>query len=139
MTCSGLITTGNASKPASERLQLETDELERILADAVGYCHANGMEISFTSPGWVDAGFCHELGITAPACGACLSNMAITPGGHVVPCQSWLDGVVLGNMLDDGWKTIWESPDCRQIRANSAKMEGTCPLRTPRVKGGDAR
>ena len=132
VTCSGLITTGNAARPASERLQLAEDELQQVLADAVAFCHAHGMEISFTSPGWVDAGFCHGLGITAPACGACLSNMAVTPGGHVVPCQSWLDDEPLGDMLADDWRSIWEGARCKEIRDNSAMMDGNCPLRIRR-------
>ncbi len=129
VTCSGLITTGNAAKLESEQLQLSADELACVLRDAVEYCHAHDMEISFTSPGWLEPGFCNELGLNEPSCGACLSNMAITPGGHVVPCQSWLGGTVLGDMLADDWDAIWYGDRCAQIRAASAKMDGTCPLR----------
>jgi MoaA/NifB/PqqE/SkfB family radical SAM enzyme len=135
VTCSGLITTGNATKEKSESLQLSGEEIREILRDAVAYCAANAMEISFTSPGWVDGAFCEELGITTPTCGACLSNMAITPGGNVVPCQSWLSGDVLGNFLTDDWKTIWKSEACRERRDYSAAMEGKCPLRI--LKGGE--
>lgn len=129
VTCSGLITTGNAAKPESERLQLSEDELKQILREATEYCYAHDMEISFTSPGWVEPGFCSELGMNDPACGACLSNMAITPGGHVVPCQSWLDGCVLGDMRADDWESIWNGERCREIRSRSARMDGSCPLR----------
>ena len=129
VSCSGLITTGNAAKPESERLQLGVDELEQVLRDAVSYCHEHDMEISFTSPGWVEPGFCNELGINDPACGACLSNMAVTPGGHVVPCQSWLSGTVLGDMRAGRWQDIWNGERCAAIRQNSAKMDGSCPLR----------
>ena len=129
VTCSGLITTGNATTPASERLQLDVDELKQALREAVAYCHANGMEISFTSPGWIEPGFCNELGINEPSCGACLSNMAITPGGNVVPCQSWLGGTILGNMRSDNWNDIWNGERCTSIREHSALMDGSCPLR----------
>lgn len=132
VTCSGLITTGNAEKSLSESLQLTEEEIKVILQEAVDYCFANGMEISFTSPGWVENEFCDKLGITSPTCGACLSNMAITPGGNVVPCQSWLSGDVLGNMLTDNWETIWNNPSCVEKRNYSAKMEGMCPLRKER-------
>ena len=37
VTCSGLITTGNAEKESSEKLQLSTDEIKEILKDAVAY------------------------------------------------------------------------------------------------------
>jgi len=132
VTCSGLITTGNAATPESENLQLTHEEIREILRQSVEYCFANGMEISFTSPGWVDDEFCRELGITTPNCGACLSNMAVTPGGNVMPCQSWLSDEPLGNILSDEWKTIWNDPRCRQRREVSAQMRCECPLRIPR-------
>ncbi len=129
VTCSGLITTGNAAEPASESLQLKSSELEEILRGAVSYCHQNGMEIAFTSPGWLDEQVFEELNIPSPSCGACLSNMAITPGGNVVPCQSWLSDAPLGNMFTDDWKKIWDSELCRTRRAFSAQLTGECPLR----------
>ena len=139
VTCSGLITTGNAATPASESLQLSHEEIREILKASVAFCFENEMEISFTSPGWVDESCCRSLGITVPNCGACLSNMAITPGGNVVPCQSWLSGQPLGSMLRDDWETIWNSEPCRRRRAFSAQMRGECPLRIPRKaqNGGD--
>ena len=129
VTCSGLITTGNATTAESEATQLTTDEIKEILRDAVVYCYANDMEISFTSPGWVDAEFCKENVINVPSCGACLSNMAITPSGNVVPCQSWLSDEPLGNILTDEWEDIWESEKCKEHRDFSARLTGTCPLR----------
>ena len=132
VTCSGLITTGGAATPASEALQLGHDEIREILRESVDYCFANGMEISFTSPGWVDEAFCRELGITTPNCGACLSNMAVTPAGGVVPCQSWLSDEPLGNMLRDDWTAIWNSGRCRERREISAQLRCECPLRIPR-------
>ena len=129
VTCSGLITTGNAATAASESLQLSSSELEEILRDAVKYCNENGMEIAFTSPGWIDPAVMDELGIATPTCGACLSNMAITPGGNVVPCQSWLSEEPLGNMLADDWDEIWNSAGCAGCRNFSAEMSGRCPLR----------
>jgi len=129
VTCSGLITTGNATLDESVNLQLSTDEIKQILKDAADFANKNGMEISFTSPGWACEDFLREIGITVPSCGACLSNMAITPGGNVVPCQSWLSGEPLGNMLKDNWEDIWESERCKERREYSAKMLGLCPLR----------
>ena len=129
VTCSGLITTGNGATTDSAKLQLSTEKIKEILKNAVEYCYANGMEISFTSPGWVEDSFCEELGIKTPSCGACLSNMAVTPGGNVVPCQSWLSGLTLGNMLKDDWDSIWNNDECKRRRDFSAAMTGKCPLR----------
>ena len=129
VTCSGLITTGSAAQAPSEALQLESGELEQIRRQAVAYCHKNGMEIAFTSPGWLDEQVFEELNIPSPSCGACLSNMAITPGGNVVPCQSWLSDPPLGNMLTDDWNDIWDSETCQSRRNFSAQLTGECPLR----------
>ena len=129
VTCSGLITTGNAAKETSESLQLSKDEIKDILQQAIDFAYANGMEISFTSPGWIDdEEFFEKNGIATPTCGACLSNMAITPGGNVVPCQSWLTDANLGNFLDDDWEKIWYSGKCENRRYYSAMMTGSCPL-----------
>lgn len=129
VTCSGLITTGNGATKDSMQLQLTKEELEEVLKEAVGYCYANDIEISFTSPGWLDGAFFDELGIVTPSCGACLSNMAITPCGDIVPCQSWLSGNVLGNMLTDSWQSVWSSELCQKQRDYAATMLGECPLR----------
>lgn len=129
VTCSGLITTGNAAGEESERLQLTGDQLEKILREAVAYCSANGMEIAFTSPGWIGQEVFDELNLPSPSCGACLSNMAVTPAGHVVPCQSWLSDEPLGNMLQEDWQAIWESEACIVRRNYSSEMTGECPLR----------
>ena len=129
VTCSGLITTGNATKDESVNLQLTPNDLKKILKDATDYCYANEMEINFTSPGWIDSEFLDELSIPTPNCGACLSNMAITPSGNVVPCQSWLSDNVLGNMLKDDWDAIWNHPFCVKRRDYSSLMLGNCPLK----------
>ncbi len=129
VTCSGLITTGNACTEQSEALQLTSEEMEALFKEAIEYCHANGMEISFTSPGWVGDELFDTYGLAKPVCGACLSNMAVTPGGNVVPCQSDLNGEPLGNMLRDDWESIWNHPDCELHRAYSARQTGECPLR----------
>ena len=95
----------------------------------MNFCAENEMEISFTSPGWIEEEFFEELSINKPTCGACLSNMAITPAGNVVPCQSYLSAKPLGNMLEDSWEKIWDSKECTAHREFSSKMTGKCPLR----------
>ncbi len=129
VTCSGLITTGNATKDESGSLQLSPREIKEILKDAVDYAFSHDMEINFTSPGWIEDSFFEELSIPKPNCGACLSNMAITPSGNVVPCQSWLSSDILGNILNDEWDDIWNKPFCRKRRDYSSLMLGSCPLR----------
>jgi MoaA/NifB/PqqE/SkfB family radical SAM enzyme len=129
VTCSGLIVTGNAEKEASRRTQLSSEELYEIIKEAKAFCDANGMQMSFTSPGWIEEEKLRALKLNVPTCGACLSNMAITPDGGIVPCQSWLSGESLGNILEDDWEEVWDGDACSKIRAHSAKMDFTCPLR----------
>ena len=133
VTCSGLIMTGNAALSKSENLQLSKEEITAILKEAVSYAYSNDMEISFTSPGWIDEEFFEENGLNMPTCGACLSNMAITPGGNAVPCQSWLTDGNLGNFLDLDWEKIWYSGKCQNRRYYSGMMTGLCPLAESRA------
>jgi MoaA/NifB/PqqE/SkfB family radical SAM enzyme len=137
VSCSGLIKAGNAKGNESTNTQLDPVTLEGILKDAFNYCTSSNMEISFTSPGCIDAGILKKIGFTdTPSCGAALSNMAIAPNGDVIPCQSWLSDEPFGNILTDSWRKIWDSRRCRAMRARSAKMEGKCPLSCKRE--GDA-
>ena len=130
VTCSGLIPSGSACGQESRATALTPDELTDILRQAVETARELGMELDFTSPGWLSEETLRELGLNLiPSCGACLSNMAVTPDGKVVPCQSWLSDEPLGDLLCDDWADIWDSPRCAAIRAESAKMEYLCQLK----------
>lgn len=129
VSCSGLIVTGNACQDTSRCTQLTEDELFKILKEATLYCAKEHIEISFTSPGWVSEDNLRALGLSIPTCGACLSNMAITPDGKVVPCQSWLSEDALGDIQNQSWNSIWNSPKCKKIRDYASSMEYDCPLR----------
>ena len=129
-TASGLIVTGNAKKSSSVSTQLSTIEITSIMEKACKYAEKAEMELNFTSPGWISEKDLKELKLDIPACGACLSNMAIAPDGNVVPCQSWLgENASLGNILKLDWMKIWNSPKCIRIRKASSKSNYTCPLR----------
>jgi radical SAM protein with 4Fe4S-binding SPASM domain len=135
-TCSGLIPSGAAQGAESRATALTAEELTEILRRAAATAWDKEMELDFTSPGWLDEATLRSLGLTLiPSCGACLSNMAVAPDGTVVPCQSWLGGVTLGDILADPWERIWNGDKCREIRAESAKMEHICQLRQGN-KGG---
>ncbi len=138
-TCSGLIPSGDALGADSRATALAGEELADILHEATSVASTLGMELDFTSPGWLDEETLRSLGLSLiPSCGACLSNMAVAPDGTVVPCQSWLGGVTLGHILRDDWSVIWDSEACRAIRAESAKTEHICQLRHGNT-GGEGR
>ena len=130
VTCSGLIPSGSAEGTESRATRLTEEQLTDVLRRAVTAAEELGMEMDFTSPGWLKEETLRSMGLTlVPSCGACLSNMAIAPDGGVIPCQSWLSSQPLGNMLTDDWDKIWQSQRCAAIRAKSAKMEQLCQLR----------
>ncbi len=122
-SCSGLIPTGGAATPESRGTRLSGNQLFTLLKTATAYCSQSGASLSFTSPGWLRNAQLRQLHLTIPACGACLSNMAVAPDGSVVPCQSWLGGPPLGNLLQDRWDDIWKSPLCASIRKRAAESE----------------
>ena len=129
-TCSGLIPSGSACGQESRATALTPEQLTEVLRQAVDTAEELGMELDFTSPGWLDEETLRSLGLNLiPSCGACLSNMAVTPDGKVVPCQSWLSDEPLGDLLHDDWADIWNSPRCAAIRAESAKLEHICQLK----------
>lgn len=128
-TCSGLIPAGGAQSHASRATRLTPEQLAAALRAALDLAAAREMEVDFTSPGWLSDETLRALGLTRlPRCGACLSNMAVAPDGTVLPCQSWLHGPALGNILHDPWRRIWNGRPCRTIRRRSARMRPGCPL-----------
>lgn len=128
VTCSGMIPVGNASTSGATALRLSEEEITEAVGRASEYCRENGMEIQFTSPGWIAEENLIKMGLEIPSCGAALSNMAITPSGDVVACQSCLDRETFGNMRDTRWEKIWNHPSCKVYREYSRKMEQKCPL-----------
>lgn len=137
LTCSGLIPAGNAAESASKNVRLTPEELTEVLRPAMNFALSHGMEVNFTSPGWLDEDTLTGLGFAQiPSCGACLSNMAVAPDGTVLPCQSWLTGHGLGHILRTPWNRIWRSPECCAIRMESARMKRLCQLGdTPMQEG----
>ena len=125
---SGLIPSGNALKDDSVMTRLTTDEIKNVLKEALEYGKDKELEFSFTSPGWIDEKFLKRYKMVVPSCGACLSNMAITPDGLVIPCQSWLGGENFGSILDLKWKDIWNNKACKNIRKEAMKTSEKCLL-----------
>ena len=123
-----MIVSGNAKEAASVQTRLTSEELYDTLKKAVKFCNSHEMEISFTSPGWIEEEKLRKLGLMVPSCGACLSNMAVTPDGKAVPCQSALSGVPLGDMQKDSFQKIWKSKNCKKQRKYAAQMKHCCPI-----------
>lgn len=128
LTCSGLIPVGGAVDQMASGEALTKEALAALLKEALERCRAYEMNLSFTSPGWLTEEQIHAIGLpSVPLCGACASNMAVTPAGFVVPCQSWLDGNHLGNLLKTPWHQIWSHPTCKELRQKTA-LKPACAL-----------
>lgn len=129
-TCSGLLPAGGAKKLMNQHEDANEETLYYELRRAKALADHLNLELEFTSPGSIDSSKLAELGFqNIPVCGACLGNMAISPKGIVLPCQSWVherDG--LGNILETSWKEIWNSKACKGIRSKAAN-NNDCPLR----------
>ena len=69
-----------------------------------------------------------ELGLGAKSCNAAEYSVCVEPNGDVLPCQSYYQPA--GNLLQDEWPAIWDSPLFRQIRLRREN---------PRVAGLDER
>ena len=127
-SCSGLITTGNALNNDSIKTRLSNYEITEIVKEAFNYTKENGLELAFTSPGFISENDLKSMNMVVPSCGASLSNMAIAPDGEVIPCQSWLKEDALGNLLEKSFSSIWNDKRCKEIRNESSKTEHKCPL-----------
>lgn len=135
VSTSGLIVAGAAEKAMGSKETLTPDELYLVLRQAKDYCDAHGMDLIFTSPGWLSESQLKSLGLQLPLCGACLTNMAVAPDGTVVPCQSWLNDQGLGNILTTRWNKIWGNRECEKIRAR-ARLGNVCPLKAASEDAG---
>lgn len=137
LTCSGLIPAGNAESDASPRRAPDSRRAGGCTAPRHGVRRRKRHGNQLYKPRLAAEETLRTLGFTQiPSCGACLSNMAVAPDGTVLPCQSWLTGKGLGNMLRTPWPRIWHSGACRAIRGESAKMERRCQLgATPMQEG----
>ena len=102
--------------------------MSEVVKKAYDYTLKKNLELSFTTPGFMFKKALEEMNMVIPACGACLSNMAIAPNGEVIPCQSWLFEDGLGSMLDSNWKDIWNSKKCKAQRKKSAASNSKCFL-----------
>lgn len=135
-TCSGLIVTGNAINENSKTTQLSKERLFNILQKVCEYAKNNEIDINFTSPGWLEEKQLKRLGLNIPSCGACLSNMAIAPNGDVIPCQSWLSDVTLGNLSVQNWRSIWKNKKCVNIKKQTMRSNNVCPLTAKNMEVG---
>ncbi|MFC1656549.1 radical SAM protein [Patescibacteria group bacterium] len=138
VACNTIICSGRGTTHKVEN-GLSDEELKPSLEKACETAADLGVILQWYSPTCYNIGIDPiELGFGVKACSAAAHNMTIQPDGTVLPCQSWPD--VVGNILTDPWKSIWEHPTCLKLRQGTLKDEkcqdckfvaecgGGCPL-----------
>ena len=127
-TCSGMILSGNAKNDDNDGRRLTEDELVEILSEALTYARNNNLEIKFTSPGILSNESLKKLKLDEPMCGAGSSNMAISPSGDLIPCQSYLSGLSFGSLVDHEFKDLWKVSSLRKLRKKALALDNECLL-----------
>ena len=125
-TCSGMILTGNAKDTNATRLS--ENELFDVLNEAITYAKNHGLEIKFTSPGILSNEKLKKLRLDEPMCGAGSSNMAISPSGDLIPCQSYLSGLSFGSLVNDDFKVLWRNKELKKLRKKALALDNKCLL-----------
>jgi radical SAM protein with 4Fe4S-binding SPASM domain len=134
----GLNALIHSGRGATVGTGLREEELAELLALARRRTAAHDQRLIWYTP----TEYCrldpvqNELGVKG--CTAALYNMCVEPDGGVLPCQSYYRP--LGNLLRDGWDTIWNHDLARSLRerrnvpakcggcALLAECGGGCPL-----------
>ncbi len=62
-----------------------------------------------------------EMGVGLRFCNAAEFSICVEPGGDVLPCQSWYEPC--GNILQDGWESIWEGDLFSRVRNRREEPE----------------
>jgi radical SAM protein with 4Fe4S-binding SPASM domain len=62
------------------------------------------------------------LGLGNKGCSACEGLLSVNPAGELLPCSSWPEP--LGNLLMEGFETLWFGDRARWIREKREAHEG---------------
>ncbi len=130
-----VIPTGRGASPD---LAVSYREVAAVLPRILAAARDEGVEFMWYSPTptCLFNPLAHGLG--NKGCAACEGLLSIDPSGNVLPCSSWREP--LGNILEDGFHSVWYSPRAHHIRAKReappacegcddfALCQGACPL-----------
>lgn len=124
------VTCSNITKHSSSSSSIiHESTFESIFKQAVRFCLDTDMNLSLDIPGQISLEYLHRFNINPPTCGACLSTMAISPKGDVIPCKNWFGiDATLGNILTDNWDTIWNNKKSIKIRNRAMQVPHNCPF-----------
>jgi radical SAM protein with 4Fe4S-binding SPASM domain len=130
-----VIPAGRALEPG---LGLGYAEIPAILSQVMAAARTERVRFMWYSPTPMCLFNPIPLGLGNKGCSACEGLLSVNPAGDLLPCSSWPEPV--GNLLTDGFETLWFGNRARWIREKReahagcrgckdfALCHGACPL-----------
>jgi radical SAM protein with 4Fe4S-binding SPASM domain len=106
---------------------------EESLEDTLTFCEymeiLNGLKRTYGNLEGVHCGFLMDAGLRHVRCPAGTTKLSVLPDGSVYPCYLFFRHreFRLGNILEDGFESIWQSPVLdffRKFRSNACTNKG---------------
>lgn len=124
--------------PVADELFVSYSEIGAVVESVRRRAAERGLVFYWYSP----TPFCRynpiARGLGNKSCAAADGLLSVAPDGEVLPCSSWDEG--LGNLLSEGFETIWFSPRAADLKAKReapavcrdcgsfVACQGACPL-----------
>ncbi|TYQ15551.1 UNVERIFIED_CONTAM: radical SAM protein with 4Fe4S-binding SPASM domain [Acetivibrio alkalicellulosi] len=127
-----------AGRGGDDELTVSYSEIGKIVKDIKSEASKIGVEYMWYSPTPICLFNPLAEGLGNRGCSACEGLLSIDPKGNILPCSSWPEP--MGNMLEEGFESIWFNKRCEWIRGKEAAPEeckkcrnfaachGACPL-----------
>lgn len=107
---------------------LTKDEVIEVFDSIKEYIAENKIEVLFATHSYLLVSKLKEYGIGYTLCRACVNEITINVFGDVIPCYNCIDTKkILGNILKDDWKKIWQGELTQKIRKEALSDKVKCP------------
>lgn len=127
-----------AGRGSDDELTVSYTEIGKIVKSLKEVAAEQGIKYMWYSPTPLCLFNPLAEGLGNKGCSACEGLLSIDPKGNILPCSSWPEPV--GNILTEGFKSVWNKKRCEWIRGKEAASEeckqckhfaacqGACPL-----------
>ncbi len=127
-----------AGRGRDDELTIRYSEIGEIIANIQSVATKSGIKYMWYSPTPICLYNPISAGFGNKGCSACEGLLSVNPEGDVLPCSSWPEP--MGNLLDEGFESVWYKKRCEWIRGKEAAPEeckecrhfsacqGACPL-----------
>lgn len=127
-----------AGRGTDAGLMVSYSEIGQIVTETLAAAARAGVEFMWYSPTPICLFNPLAAGLGNRGCSACEGLLSVDPQGRVLPCSSWPEP--LGNLLEEGFESIWFEKRAQWIRGKEAAPEeckacrhfaacqGACPL-----------